>query len=88
MQGGNRGGEDAFVTKFAPDGKSLIYSTYLGGTQGDGATGIAIDSRGFAYVVGSTDSGDFPTTDGAFQTGYGGGISDAFVTKLDPLGTV
>ncbi len=87
VQGGNRGGADAFVTKFAPDGKSLIYSTYLGGTQGDGATGIAIDSRGFAYVVGSTDSGDFPTTDGAFQTGYGGGISDAFVTKLDPLGT-
>ena len=51
------------------------------------ATGIAVDAAGNAYVTGYTDSTDFPTTAGAFQTTYGGGDYDAFVTKLNPTGT-
>jgi hypothetical protein len=58
-----------FVTKFAPDGKSLIFSTYLGGTNGfDYAYAVAVDSSGNAFVVGSAASNDFPTTAGAYQT--------------------
>jgi hypothetical protein len=58
-----------FVTKFAPDGKSLIFSTYLGGTTGfDYAYAVALDASGNAFVVGSATSNDFPTTAGAYQT--------------------
>jgi hypothetical protein len=77
---------DAFVTKLNPTGSGLLYSTYLGGSGGDGGGGIALDAAGNAYVTGSTLSTDFPTTPGAFQTAYGGG-GDAFVTKLNPTGS-
>jgi len=58
----------AFVTKFSPDGSSLVYSTYLGGTNWDYAYAIAVDSSGSAYVTGYTQSADFPITPGAYQT--------------------
>jgi hypothetical protein len=58
-----------FVTKFAPDGKSLIFSTYLGGTNGfDFTYAVALDSSGNAFVTGSAASNDFPITAGAYQT--------------------
>jgi hypothetical protein len=66
---------------------SLIYSTYLGGAGDDRGTGIAVDAAGSAYVTGYTSSNPFPTTLGAFQTGYAGGALDAFVTKLNPTGS-
>src|SRR5437660_12099220 len=78
------GGSDAFVTKLDPTGTALVYSTYLGGSSGDFANGIAVDATGSAYVTGSTLSADFPTTPGAAQTTFGGGLVDAFVTKLNP----
>jgi hypothetical protein len=84
---------NAFVTKLNSTGSSLVYSTFLGGSSGspnggDVANAIAINSSGFAYVVGQTYSSDFPTTTGAFQTTnntttYG----NAFVTKLNPVGS-
>jgi hypothetical protein len=79
-------GSDAFVTKLAPSGASLVYSTYLGGTQFDGATGIAVDASGSAYLTGATDSADFPTTPGALDTSYPGALDDSFVAKLAPDG--
>jgi len=78
---------DAFVVKLDPTGSALIYSTYLGGSGEDGGAGIARDSSGNAYVVGATSSTDFPTTPGAFQTTFGGGEADVFVTKVNPLGS-
>ncbi len=81
------GSFDAFVTKLNPTGTALVYSTYLGGTSEDFGEGIAVDTAGNAYVTGSTTSTNFPTTAGAFQTTYGGGDYDAFVTKLNPTGT-
>jgi hypothetical protein len=58
-----------FVSKFAPDGSSLIFSTYLGGTNGfDYAYAVALDASGNAFVVGSIASNDFPVTAGAYQT--------------------
>jgi Beta-propeller repeat len=78
----------AFVTGLNPSGSALVYSTFLGGSQNDEAQGIAVDSGGNAYVVGFTSSSDFPTTPGAFQTTYGAGQFDAFLTKLNSSGTL
>ena len=83
------GGGDAFVTKVNPTGTGLVYSTYLGGSGGDGASSgptIAVDAAGSAYVTGATGSANFPTTAGAFQPALAG-PQNAFVTKLNPLGT-
>ncbi|MBI2987758.1 MAG: SBBP repeat-containing protein [Deltaproteobacteria bacterium] len=79
---------DAFMTKMSSDGKSLVYSTYLGGNGVDVGWDITADCTGNAYVTGETWSSNFPTTAGAFQTAFGGGIGDAFVTKLSPAGSV
>jgi Big-like domain-containing protein/beta-propeller repeat-containing protein len=83
------GTSDAFVTKLNPTGSGLVYSTYLGRSSSEQGRGIALDASPIpnAYVTGFTNSTNFPTTAGAFQTTFGGGISDAFVTKLNPLGT-
>jgi hypothetical protein len=78
---------DAFLSKLAPGGSSLIYSTYLGGTQNDGGTAVAVDSSGNAYITGTTASKDFPISPGAFQSVYAGGGSDAFVTEVNPQGS-
>lgn len=78
----------AFVTKIAPDGSSLIYSSYLGGSASDNGGGIAIDDDGNAYVVGTTYSVDFPVTPGAYQTNnrsIEGG--NAFVSKVNKDGS-
>jgi hypothetical protein len=77
---------DAFVSKLNAAGSALVYSTYLGGSSSDQSNGIAVDVSGNAYVTGYTESSDFPTTPGAFQTTYGGG-GDAFVTKLNAAGS-
>ncbi len=75
---------DAFVIKLNPAGV-LIYSTYLGGGINDEGFGIAVDDSGNAYVTGGTDSTNFPTTTGAFQT-VNAGSSSVFVAKLNPAG--
>jgi hypothetical protein len=80
------GGTDAFVTKLNPAGTERVYSTYLGGSGGDSGNSVAVDISGNAYVTGTTSSVDFPISEGAFQTTSGGGF-DAFVTKLNALGT-
>ncbi|HEX8147525.1 MAG TPA: SBBP repeat-containing protein [Pyrinomonadaceae bacterium] len=77
---------DAFVLKLSPDGKSLVYATYLGGNGDDLGNAVAVDSAGSAYVGGLTGSGNFPTTPGSFQTSKDGS-ADAFLAKLNPAGT-
>ncbi|MDR3554780.1 MAG: SBBP repeat-containing protein [Syntrophobacteraceae bacterium] len=73
---------NVFVTKIAAGGASLVYSTYLGGSGGDSANSIAIDTSGNAYVAGYTSSTDFPVTSGAFQTSLKCSYENAFVTKI------
>ena len=83
--GGTSAHHDAFVTKIQADGSALVYSTYLGGSNTDEASGIAVDDLGNAYITGVTQSTDFPTKN-AYQPAYGGERGDAFVTKLNAGG--
>lgn len=86
FQGIFQGGAlDAFVTKLSSSGNSLVYSTYLGGTDSDQANDIAVDGSGSAFVTGFTSSTDFPIQ-GAFQSTHQGISTDAFVTKLNSSG--
>jgi len=78
---------NAFVAKLDSRG-NLVYVTYLGGSGGDSAHGIAVDARGSAYVVGTTASTNFPLAQPLQAVAAGGGASnEAFVTKLDPMGS-
>ncbi|MCU0799831.1 MAG: fibronectin type III domain-containing protein, partial [Candidatus Thermoplasmatota archaeon] len=76
---------DAFASKIASDGKSLLYSTFIGGKGNDTAKGITVDSSGNAFIGGYTDSSDFPTQDPYQDTMYG--YQDGFVLVLDPTGS-
>jgi hypothetical protein len=78
-------GTDAFVVKLTASGASLHYSTFLGGNSSDNGYGIALDSSGAAYITGYTQSYNFPTTLGAFDTTNND--PDAFVVKLNTTGT-
>jgi hypothetical protein len=81
------GDQDAFVTKLNPTGTALVYSTYLGGNGYEVGEAILLDENGRAYVVGGTSSTNFPTRNPT-QATYGGGISDVFITVLNPSGTL
>ena len=76
---------DAFIVKLSANGDALLYATYLGGGSVDGASAIALDADGSAYVTGSTVSQDFPTTENAFDT-LPNKSYDVFVAKLSPDG--
>jgi hypothetical protein len=88
------GNTDNFVAKISPDASSMIYSSYLGGTNAELATGIAVDTNRSAYISGQTCSNDFPLAN-PLQA-VPGGNCDAYVSKvsiltgfaLNPLGLV
>jgi uncharacterized repeat protein (TIGR01451 family) len=82
----NRGASDIFVTKLDATGTNILYSTYIGGSLNDRGDGIAVDASGSAYIVGRTNSTDYPTLPGALAQTYRGGDFDAVVTKLNPDG--
>ncbi|MFN7935246.1 MAG: SBBP repeat-containing protein [Bryobacteraceae bacterium] len=89
------GAQDAanvLITKLTPDGRSAIYTTYIGGDSSDHALGLATDSAGNLYIAGSTASRDYPVTSSAYQRLPGNSANvftawgDCFVTKLNPAG--
>ncbi|MCK4626235.1 MAG: SBBP repeat-containing protein [Phycisphaerae bacterium] len=84
--GSYNGYSDVFVTKLSATGNSLLYSTFLGGTNYDVARRIAIDNSGCAYVTGDTESPDFPTQN-AYDASYNGD-KDVFVTKFSAAGNL
>ena len=92
LQSANAGSADAFVVELDPPGAALVYSTYFGGSGLDRAAAIALDSSENVYIVGDTNSPDFPVTSGALQTVTGGGTcgsspcADAFVAKVNAGG--
>jgi len=85
IQAANAGGGDAFVTELNGTASALVFSTYLGGSGRDRAFGLALDKSANIYIAGDTQSSDFPTTSGAFQTAYGGN-GDAFATEVSAGG--
>ena len=83
LDGTHNGNSDAFVAGIAPSGRSLLFSTFLGGAAGDWGHGIAADAAGSVYVTGQTDSSNFPTKN-AYDRKKAG--KDAFVAKLSGNG--
>lgn len=81
----SRGGNDAFVAKLDPTGKTLVYATYLGGSVDDQGYAIEVDSSGSAYIAGHTGSADFPTV-GPYQAVRRESV-DLFIAKLNPSGS-
>jgi hypothetical protein len=87
------GDENAFVSELNATGSGLVYSTYLGGNDQDGAFGLALDSQGNAYVTGWTRSTTFPTVN-PIQAHNAGGTdawnapaADVFVTAVNSSGS-
>ncbi|NNJ55519.1 MAG: hypothetical protein HKP14_05285, partial [Bacteroidia bacterium] len=84
-----------YVTKFAKNGDSLVFSTFLGGNGSDLIHSMTLDDSNNIYITGETRSSDFPVTAGCFQSTYAGNGSggyywnggDAFLTKMNPTGT-
>jgi len=78
--------ESAFVTKLSPDGRRMVYSTYLGGSGGSVGNAIAVDRAGDAFVGGFAYPNGVPTTAGVFQPAPVGISVNGFVAKLAPSG--
>jgi uncharacterized protein (TIGR03437 family) len=80
-----------FVTELSPSGNKIIYSTLIGGSKGDGCSGIAVDATGSAVIVGGTASPDFPTVNAAQKSLKSSAASqytaDVIIAKLSPDGS-
>src|SRR6266571_957602 len=79
-------GTDGFVAKLMADGSSLLYSSFVGGSNTDWVIAAAVTANGVVHATGYTVSTDFPTTEGALSRSYRGGLWDAFVLWLDLQG--
>jgi hypothetical protein len=84
LQSSFHGVTDGFVTKLSPDGSTLIYSTFIGGSAFDEGRDIAVDNTDQVYVIGDTESSDFPTLSPLQSSNTGN--QDAFILKLNANG--
>jgi hypothetical protein len=84
--GGYNANGDGFISKLNSAGTALVYSTYIGGKENDSLQGIAVDSTGAVWAVGSSASPDFPLL-APYQSALAGG-NDAVVVKLSPGGAL
>jgi beta-propeller repeat-containing protein/Big-like domain-containing protein len=78
---------EALVEKLNAAGDAIVYATYLVGTLNSTISDIVVDSSGNAYVTGTTNATDFPTTTGSFMPTYGGGFYATFLTKFNSTGS-
>lgn len=84
----HNGGEDVFAVRLSAAGNAAIYSTFLGGTQGERPHKIVINSGNEAFITGGTSSANFPVTAGAYDITYNGGATgDVFVCRLAGSGS-
>lgn len=77
------GGGEVVVAEIDSAATTQLMATFLGGSGWEAVASLALDSNGAVYVTGVTESSDFPVTQSAFQTGFGG-QTDVFISKLDP----
>ena len=82
------GVSDAGIAKLDPQGSSFFYATFIGGTSGDYPQSMFVNANNEVYVYGQTQSTNFPTTAGAYNTVFNGGTTDIYVSKLDASGSV
>jgi photosystem II stability/assembly factor-like uncharacterized protein len=80
------GSNDVFLTKLLPDGSGLAYSLAFGGKKADQGWGVAVDTAGRAFVVGTTDSTNFPIANPGLLAARNAGKTDVFMTEFDPSG--
>lgn len=80
-------GCDIGIFKTSPDASTLLYATYLGGSQSEMPHSMVVNANNELYVMGSTGSANFPTTNFAFQTTFGGGSAYAFTVVNFPNGS-
>lgn len=86
FQPSNAGQQDGVVFKLSSDFSSLIWSSYLGGSENDACYSVKIDSSFNIIVGGGTSSNDLSNTTGGLYSGYQGGATDGFVSKITPDG--
>jgi gliding motility-associated-like protein len=84
--GGNPFPYDIAITKYDPTGASLLYATYIGGSDNEQPNSIVVDVNNNLCIIGRTYSTNFPTTAGAYDVSHNGG-ADIYVAKLDPSGS-
>jgi hypothetical protein len=83
-----RGSNDGYVAKLSPGGGAYTFDRIFGGSGAEQTLGSVVDQAGRIYVFGGTTSRDFPVTQDAAQTAYGGGAADAFLIVLEPDGSL
>jgi len=93
VYGGSTGGQapinlacDISISKYAPDGKTLRYATYLGGGRNEHPHSLVVDNRDNLLVFGTTNSADFPVDSFSYDTSYNGGY-DLILHKFSPDGS-
>jgi len=83
----NGGSYDVYVVKLSPNGANLLFATYIGGSSTDFVSQIALDPATNDIIIsGMTGGGGFPTTAGAYQTVYAGGLYDIYCTRFNNAG--
>jgi len=80
---GYAGEGDVVVAEIDPTASTILMATFLGGSGWDVPSGLALDGNGAVYVAGTTQSADFPVTEGAYQTAIAG-VTDTFIAKISP----
>lgn len=80
-------GVDIAVSKYDPEGTTRLYGTYLGGGGGDYPHSLIVDNDFQLHVYGTTDATDYPTTNDAYDTTFGGGVADMVISILNTTGT-
>jgi len=88
LQAHSGGGQDGFVAKFNATATALVFSTYLGGSSGfsgepEEVNALVVGPSKNIFAAGITSSANFPVTAGSFQTAFGGGQTDGFITKIN-----
>ncbi|MCE3279367.1 MAG: repeat-containing protein [Bacteroidetes bacterium] len=81
------GEQDAVLLKFNADLSTLLYSSYLGGSNNDAGYALIVNNASEVYITGGTRSNDFPTTIGSYKPAYGGGKADGFITHVNTTGS-
>lgn len=87
VQAANAGMQDGVIFKLNSNLSTLLFSTYIGGSNNDACYSVKIDSSYNIVFSGGTSSNNLPGTAGAWQSTYNGGKADGFVGKLSPSGT-